>query len=115
MKAFKYTGYATAALLGLAAALPPGAAAQQGRWLGYGPGSHMMWGFGSGPFGGWLMIVFWVVLLVLAGLAVRWLYNAGKLNRATQPSGNALEVLKERYAKGEINKSQFEAMKRDIG
>jgi putative membrane protein len=49
---------------------------------------------------------------VIAGLVVgvRWLLGLGKDRRFD----SALEILRERYAKGEINKDEFEAKKRDL-
>ena len=56
-------------------------------------------------FGFLFQIVFWV--LVIYGIV--WLFRRAKGER-----GNALDILKERYAKGEITREQFEAMKKDI-
>lgn len=64
------------------------------------------WGFG------WLfMILFWI--LVIAGLValLRWLF--GHENRAL-PTERALEILAERYARGEIDRDQYEQMKKDL-
>lgn len=76
----------------------------------------------SGPwFWGWGILwmltitAFW--LLVLSGmvLAVRWLWRAGSGIRPVQaPEESALEILKKRYARGEIGKEAFEAKKRDL-
>ena len=70
----------------------------------WGAGNMMGW-FG----GGIMMIAFWVLLIVFVVWAVREI--GGKNSR---PSSNALEILKERYAKGEINKEEFESKKKDI-
>jgi len=47
---------------------------------------------------------------------VRWLFRlGGRTTGAGAGSGaQAMEILKERYARGEIDKSQYDAMKRDI-
>jgi putative membrane protein len=57
-----------------------------------------------------MMSLFW--LLVIAGLAlgVRWFMSQGKEGR----SDSALDILRQRYASGEINKEEFEAKKRDL-
>jgi putative membrane protein len=50
---------------------------------------------------------------VIAGLVlgVRWLARQGR-----QGSGDrALDILRERYARGEINKEEFDARHRDLG
>ncbi|MEN2981958.1 MAG: SHOCT domain-containing protein [Thermus sp.] len=70
----------------------------------YGYGPHMGWGWG---LLGWLYPLFLVGLLVLGAYLVA---------RALAPKrqDRALEILKERYAKGEIDKETFERMKRDL-
>jgi putative membrane protein len=70
------------------------------------------WGEGSmmGLFGGGLMmIVFWAVFIGLIVWAVR------EVNGRNAASGSrALDILKERYAKGDISKEEFESKKKDI-
>lgn len=44
-------------------------------------------------------------------LGIRWFVTQGKEPR----SDSALEILRQRYARGEINKDEFEAKKRDLG
>jgi putative membrane protein len=58
-----------------------------------------------------MMLLFW--FLVIAGLilAVRWFLNDQKERRG---SDSALEILRQRYARGEINKEEFDAKKRDL-
>ena len=79
-------------------------------------------GFGMVAIGALMMLAFWVVVI---GGAV-WLIvtltrgaSAGTqhASSATQlaPGQTPLDVLKARYAKGEITKEQFEDMKRDLG
>ncbi len=70
-----------------------------------------MGGFGMGF--GWL---FWIVILAVIIWAVIRLVNANQ-NREVYPGSkgeDALEVLKKRYAKGEISREEFERMKRDL-
>ncbi|MFQ5773728.1 MAG: SHOCT domain-containing protein [Kiloniellaceae bacterium] len=75
----------------------------------YGPAWHGGW-FGM-FFGPLMMIVFIAVIVVLAVLAVRWLGGAGH-GPAAGPRGAAgktpLEILEERFARGEIDKDEFE-------
>lgn len=71
-----------------------------------------MMGFanGYGLGGGLLMIVFWVLIIALIVLGVRGIIGARKFHDNTTP----LEILKERYAKGEISKKEFEEKKKDL-
>ena len=72
-------------------------------------------GWGMGWFGGIFMIVFWILLLVGLVFVIRWLVQAtGKKGNSGQHGSRAMEILKERYARGEIDRAQFEAMKRDL-
>lgn len=74
------------------------------------------WGFGVGscfviPL--ILMIAFWVA--VIAGIVyfVKWVIATGKRHE-TPPGETALDILKKRYARGEISKEEFEKVKQDI-
>jgi putative membrane protein len=77
------------------------------------------WGWGMHPMG-WMggmwglgmmfmMLVFWALVITAIVLAVRWLSSQGSASR-----DNALEILRQRYARGEINKEEFEARKKDL-
>lgn len=72
---------------------------------GYCPPMWDNWGWmGLGPLP---MIVFIGGLIALIVFAVRWFGQGG--SRAS-----ALDILKERYARGEIDQTEFERRKRDI-
>lgn len=77
-----------------------------------------MWPYGPGPWWGWMiwgwmmMIVFLGVIVVGIVVLVRALANRNVLGQASQDS--ALEILRRRYAGGEISKEQFEEMKRTL-
>jgi putative membrane protein len=63
---------------------------------------------------GWLMmlwILFW--LLIVGGIVwlVVWL---AKRSRMIQPMENPLDALNKRYARGEINKDEYDRIKQDI-
>jgi putative membrane protein len=76
------------------------------------------WGWGGHPmmWGAWgfgmmiMMILFWGLVIVAVVLGIRWLAAQGKESR----SDSALEILRQRYARGEINKEEFEAKKKDL-
>jgi putative membrane protein len=67
------------------------------------------WGMGSG--GGLFMILFWILVIIGVVFLIRLVI------RGTKEGGRqetALDILKKRYAKGEISKDEFEAIKKDI-
>jgi putative membrane protein len=57
-----------------------------------------------------IMLVFWGVVIVGIVLGIRWLVSQGKESR----SDSAFEILRQRYARGEINKEEFESKRRDL-
>ncbi len=78
-----------------------------GPWGGY--------GFGAGYWLMWLSMSFWWIAAVVAiALLIRWLFKASSPKTGIGESDAALEALKVRYARGEIGKDEFEAIRRDI-
>jgi putative membrane protein len=94
---------------------PTAAWAQQQGQQYHGP--HM-W---DGGWHGWLfgpimMIVFIAVAVAVVVLVVRWLGGPGHGAMAHAPSGKApLDILEERFARGEIDNDEFEERKRVLG
>lgn len=71
------------------------------------------WGWGHAIFGWVMMILFWGGLILLIVLAVRWLGTGQGGQSAPPPAGKtALDILRERFARGEIDKDEFEERKR---
>lgn len=65
---------------------------------------HMMWRGGHGMFGGFMMLIFWALIIGLIVFTVR-----GFSNRPDPGTGqSAVDVLRERYARGEIDDDEFE-------
>ena len=80
-----------------------------------GPGMMMgrggwMWGIGMW-FGGLAMLVLWGALIVGAVLLLRH-FAGGLPERDVRTS--PLDILKRRYASGEITREQFEQMRKDL-
>ena len=66
-----------------------------------------MWGGGNWLFGGLMTVVFWGLIIGLIVLAVRG--YSGRPDAATEQS--ALDILKKRYARGEIDEEEYERRK----
>lgn len=69
---------------------------------------HMMnYGFGGG--------FMWIIFLVLIGVVIYFLFQASKSKSSDHSvMETPLDILKKRYAKGEITKEEFDRMKADI-
>ncbi len=82
----------------------------------YGPG----FGWGWMVFGGLMMLLFWGAIIVLAFFAIRAFTRSGGWqtrgagSTEVRREDNALTILKERYAKGEIDKEQYGRMRSDL-
>ncbi len=68
---------------------------------------------GSGWMGGgWLgMVVFLVLIILVVTALVKWLSDR---NPGSGSEETPLQVLKKRYARGEIDEKEFERKKRDL-
>lgn len=76
----------------------------------------MMWGYGMGWWGWMGMALFWILVI----LAIVWLARYLDGGRGEGGRGNggsrhdAMEILRERYARSEIDAEEFERRKRDL-
>lgn len=77
----------------------------------------MHWGFGNG-MGGWFggigMILFWGILILLVWYLIKQIGGGGASGKGSTQSESALDILKKRYARGEISKEEFDRMKQDL-
>ncbi len=77
---------------------------------------HPAWGWEHMMFGGLMMVVFWGAIIALIVLLVRWLGGAGAPGPGAPGYGpiagrTPIEILRERFAKGEIDQAEFEERK----
>ena len=87
------------------------AAEDWGPW-----GMHMMWG-SWGIVMMIMMLLFWVAIIVGIVMLIRWLVTTGRPGYHTATSHDtesALDILKKRYARGEVTKQEFDEMRRDL-
>jgi putative membrane protein len=73
----------------------------------------MHWGYewGMGWFGWLFMVAFWALVIIGIVFLIRAVLGGGKTEEKTE---TALDILKKRYARGEINKQEFEEKKQDL-
>jgi putative membrane protein len=85
---------------------------------GYGPGYGMM-GWGGDGWGGPVYMIFWLLILIAMVAGVVWLIRSvahpgsTPLHLAHRSTG--LDILEERYARGEIDRDEYLQKKRDMG
>lgn len=72
----------------------------------------MYWYPGMGLYGWFLMVLWWAFIIVAIVALIRWISSQG--NGQDGASKTPLDILKERYARGEIDKKEFEQKKRDL-
>ncbi|MGA9186984.1 MAG: SHOCT domain-containing protein [Methanosarcina sp.] len=79
--------------------------------FGYGGGMMGNYGYSMGYGGMFFGLLFWIIIIVVAYLLIKQLIEQNK-SRGEEKS--ALDVAKERYAKGEITKEELEEMKKHL-
>lgn len=73
------------------------------------------YGFMGGLFGPLFMIVFWVLVIwVIVALVRSFAHNGHICGGHREREDDTMATLRNRYAKGEITKEQFEQMKKDL-
>jgi len=80
-----------------------------------------MMAFGFGGFSMFFIFIFWIIIagLIIWGLMQFFSGASGRAtNNGAPPPGrsqvSALDLLKQRYARGEISKAEFEEMRREL-
>lgn len=58
------------------------------------------------------IVIFWIPVILLIYLSIRYLINRSKT--PVHEEKTALDIAKERYAKGEITKEEFEEIKKNL-
>ena len=109
-------GFATSLLFGFILFSPSHALAQSGRYSDWQMGPEMMGSWGIGGFGMIFMMVFWVLAIVGLVFLIKWLIQTtiGQKGKVDDNSFSAIDILKKRYASGEIDKTEFDTRKRAL-
>lgn len=92
------------------------------RGFGWGVGHGVGHGIGGAHvWGGIAMIAFWAVIVIAIVVLVMWLVRHRHYVAAAPVSGGAapgaetpLDVIRRRYAAGEIDKAEYEEKKKDL-
>jgi putative membrane protein len=71
----------------------------------------MMDGYGTGYGIGIIGLIFWILVIIGLVLLIKYLWESGVAKREHE---SALEILKKRYARGDISKEEFEEKKKDL-
>lgn len=73
-----------------------------------------------GHFGGWgmgvgivFMVLFWTLVILGIAALIRWLLMQSSPGRGARDK-TPLEIVQERYARGEIDREEYEQKKRDL-
>jgi len=81
-------------------------------------GNPMMWnnGYGmmGGGFGGWIIGFMILIVIILVGLVIFLALRKKGIVTGSSSNETPLEILKKRYAKGEITKIEYDEMKKDL-
>ena len=79
----------------------------------YPRGWHMMddWGHMSWGYGGVFM---WLPFLLLIGVVIYFVVRGEKWMKGGRSDETALDILKKRYAKGEITEQEYKKMRKEL-
>ena len=70
----------------------------------------------NGLFGSWslLVMLMCIAIVVLIIIGVVTLFGRSNKNKHNERSNSSLEILKERFARGEISKDEYEKIRKNI-
>jgi putative membrane protein len=75
-----------------------------------------MHGYGGlGTLGMGVGLLFWLALVAGIVVLVVWAVRQAGSRPRDERGPDAVEILRQRYARGELSREQFEQMKRDLG
>ncbi len=76
----------------------------------------MMHGFGFGIGGLFGMVLVWILLIAGSVWLIKALFsgNIKKTSENKDQEEQAIEILNKRYARGELNKDEYDVMKNDL-
>ncbi len=74
---------------------------------------HSGWSTDMGTGMGFGMWAFWIVVIVVVALVFK-LLTGNTFGQSGTPTESALEILRKRYARGEIDGHEFERMKKEL-
>lgn len=77
-----------------------------GGWHGMDEWGHMSWGYGG--------VFMWLIFLALIGFVIYFVVRGEKWVKRGGNEETALEILKKRYAKGEITKQEYDRIKKEL-
>lgn len=104
------------ALAGLAVWAWPALAQSPYGYGGYGHGGFMHGGWGNAWHGMFLgplmMLLFLAIATAVVVLIVRWIWGAGKGSHHGGQDTRALDILRERFARGDIDANEYEARRK---
>ncbi|EKE20345.1 MAG: hypothetical protein ACD_8C00017G0001 [uncultured bacterium] len=83
-----------------------------GRYGDWGYGQMMGYGFGSG----WILtLLFWALIIWAIYALIKHVIGKNDIGLSSKnQEDSAIKILKDRYAKGEINKEEFDQKKKDL-
>ena len=117
MKLEKYAPMAFAGLGTIAIVFRGNTAfAYRGESCGWGFGSGLMGGWGMGGFGPLSMILFWGLLITGVIFLIRWSIQTFKKQPVhSRDASDPLDIIRKRYATGEIDRDEFKRMQQALG